>query len=124
MRLNRTCGGIAFYYLCQYSKCDIDMLETIDDLFSKEESSFEDFFNWASIIGQKSECLGGVFESGYEPFIAHISILDFSHFVMVYKYNWLVCFIDVNSKKYYLPKCLFDIGYTGQLFRFLNGEKS
>ena len=124
MSLYKTCGGVAFCHLCQYSRCDIEKLDTIDGLFSKEETSFEDFHNWARILGRKSECLGGVFESGYEPFIAHISIRGVSHFVMVYRYNWLVCFIDVDGRKHYLLKFIFDWCYTGMVFRFVDSEKS
>lgn len=116
------CGGVAFCNLCLLY--GVNLCEIEDVVFcDKGESSFLDFYNWGCLLGLNGEGLSGIYESGYEPFIAHITLFSFHHFVVVYNYGFIVSFVDVNGKKYQLPKCLFDIGYTGQLFHFVNGEK-
>lgn len=118
-----SCGKRAFYTLCLMYGIEKSEVEKILISF-EEECSFHDFYNGTRLLGRCGIGLSNAYERGYEPFIAHISLLSFNHFVVVISYGCIVSFVDVDGKKYSFPKWLFNLGYTGELFCFVNCEKS
>lgn len=114
------CGQYAFYRLCLERKIKEEELQKIfESLPFSKECSFMDFKQWANKLGRIGEGLKTKNPELFVPFIAHLDLFEYWHFVVVVHYGVWVIYYDVDNHKHRIPRWLFNFAFKGKIFIIL-----
>lgn len=115
-----SCGQYAFLELCKEKGVEASQIEKLyEEVGMQRECSFLDFEVWSKKLERMGE---GVFLGKAEiscPFIAHLQFAKYAHFVLVKKYSTWVTYLDIDKKQHHLPRFLFQLVFTGRIFRLV-----